>query len=386
MSTAVTFQNKGLIDLRALKTFGVSAKESANAIGYFGTGLKYALAILLREGCEVAVYRGRKKYSFTSKETKIRGETFNLVHMNGQALGFTTALGKDWELWQAFRELWCNTIDEGGDVGKLATKGEAGATTVVVKGEAFDEVYERRHTVILLDEPDLRLDGVEVHYKPSEYLYYRGIRVLKLRHPSAMTYNVTRTISLTEDRTVRFSWEPLNIIKNAITKSTDVAFLEKILTAGQGQYEHSFDFDDLSQNPGTTFVTTADDLRGSKTVNKSAVKIAREALRKELEAHQGQKLEGAPAEQLAYATKFCEDLGLPLNNYAVIVVDGLDDGKTWVREGTKIFLAPEIFIRGNRELITGLIKAVIQDDPYSEGTLINRLIAAGEKAQGGPLA
>lgn len=34
----IVFKNKGLIDLRALTTFGVSSKVSENPIGIFGTG------------------------------------------------------------------------------------------------------------------------------------------------------------------------------------------------------------------------------------------------------------------------------------------------------------------------------------------------------------
>lgn len=95
----IVFQNKGLIDLRALKTFGVSVKDCPGAIGYFGTGLKYAVAILLREGCEVTLYRGRKAYKFTATSRKIRDQEFAIVSINGEEMGFTTALGKDWELW-----------------------------------------------------------------------------------------------------------------------------------------------------------------------------------------------------------------------------------------------------------------------------------------------
>lgn len=40
----LTFHNPGELDPRLITTFGVSIKESTNPIGYFGTGLKYALA------------------------------------------------------------------------------------------------------------------------------------------------------------------------------------------------------------------------------------------------------------------------------------------------------------------------------------------------------
>ena len=44
----VSFITPGQIDLENVFTFGISAKESDNPIGFFGTGLKFAIATLLR--------------------------------------------------------------------------------------------------------------------------------------------------------------------------------------------------------------------------------------------------------------------------------------------------------------------------------------------------
>lgn len=383
----ITFRNEGLIDLRALKTFGVSAKDNPSAIGYFGTGLKYALAILLREGCQVVLYRGKRRYVFAEKPTKIRNEKFGIVTMNGEELGFTTALGKDWDLWQAFRELWCNTMDEKGIVAKHKSSGLSGHTTINVVGEAFEKVYDERGTIILIDKPDLHLDGVEIRFQPSEYIYYRGIRVQKLQQASVVTYNMTRNISLTEDRTVKYSWEPLNIIKNAIVRCTDMDFITKVLTAGEGTYEIKLDFEDLSHPPGPMFMEAADDLRGKHHVNESAMRICREAQRREMEEHHSQELEGVPATQLARAKQFCADVGLPLDNYSVIVVDGLEGTDKWICEDRKIFLTPELFVEGTYALTAALIRAVLSADGSmtSVDRLIRCLMLVGEQVSGEPL-
>jgi len=383
----ITFQNEGLIDLRALKTFGVSAKDNPSAIGYFGTGLKYALAILLREGCKVHLYRGKRKYTFAVKPTKIRNDKFQIITMNGEELAFTTALGKDWDLWQAFRELWCNTTDEHGTVAQVKSVGMAGHTTIVVEGEDFEEVYENRGTVILIDEPQLRLDGVEVRFRPSEYLYYRGIRVQKLRQPSVVTYNLTRSISLTEDRTVKYSWDPLNILKNAIVRCTDVRFITKVLTADKETYEHKLDFEDLSHPPGPMFLSAAEELRGKRNINESAMRICREAMRREMEEHHSQELEGVPATQLARAKQFCEDINMSVKSYTLIVVDGLEGTDKWICEDRKIFLTPELFVEGTYSLTTALIRAVLSSDGSmtSVDRLIKRLMTLGEKVNGEPL-
>src|ERR1700733_12022356 len=50
----IVFENYGEIEIDAITTFGVSVKEGPNPIGFFGTGLKYAVAVLLRHGCKVS--------------------------------------------------------------------------------------------------------------------------------------------------------------------------------------------------------------------------------------------------------------------------------------------------------------------------------------------
>ena len=56
----IIFQNKGLIDVHAISIMGVSVKED-NSIGFFGTGLKYAIAVLLREGIKIPSGAAKKK-------------------------------------------------------------------------------------------------------------------------------------------------------------------------------------------------------------------------------------------------------------------------------------------------------------------------------------
>src|SRR3990172_10357377 len=128
----VSFKNSGKIDPRCITIIGVSVKETENPIGYFGTGLKYAIAIILREGGQITIWRGLERFDFNTVNIEIRGESMKLIHMNGRELGFTTALGKHWKVWQAMREIYCNTVDENG----ISKEGEIlpteGTTTVCV--------------------------------------------------------------------------------------------------------------------------------------------------------------------------------------------------------------------------------------------------------------
>lgn len=110
----VFFCNNEPIDLNAIAIMGVSVKTGDNPIGYFGTGLKFSIATLLRTGHQVVLYRNGERIEFTAEPEVIRGERFERVLMGAERLGFTTQLGRNWEPWQAYRELRCNCTDEGG--------------------------------------------------------------------------------------------------------------------------------------------------------------------------------------------------------------------------------------------------------------------------------
>ena len=60
MARTIIFENPGEIDPVAIITFGINVKESDHPIGFFGTGLKYALAILLREGQPITIQSGER--------------------------------------------------------------------------------------------------------------------------------------------------------------------------------------------------------------------------------------------------------------------------------------------------------------------------------------
>ncbi len=92
----MVLQNPGLIDLDVIKLMGVNVKDSDDSIGMFGTGLKYAIAVFLREGIEFSMFRGEDEYIFTTESKNIRGKDFEVCVMSGPfdhiELGFTTDL------------------------------------------------------------------------------------------------------------------------------------------------------------------------------------------------------------------------------------------------------------------------------------------------------
>ena len=264
----IIFENRGEADILALVTFGVSVKEGDNPIGMFGTGFKYALAVILRDGGSVSAFIGEEEHQFGVEKVEVRGRQISFVTVIrvgieevSTRLGFTTDLGKNWLPWMAYRELYCNARDEGGEVYTVATGDQAtdprpSLTQIRVKSAALETVHADAADYFLEDTPDWTVGDVEVRRRPSRVLYYRGIRVMELPKPSLFTYNLLGRIDLTEDRTIANPYMAAYYLSRAIGKSDDPALLETALTATQSAFESGLDYHSYGETPSPTFLAT----------------------------------------------------------------------------------------------------------------------------------
>jgi hypothetical protein len=243
----LVFQNPGLVDMTAVKTFGVNAKDTENPIGYFGTGLKYAIAIILRTGGRFMIFRGLERFEFTVRETEIRGKKFNIVHCNDEALSFTTEIGKNWKPWMALRELYCNTVDEKGSV--IAQEAEppveADVTKMIVVGEEWGRIWEQeRGSFILATTPLATSTYADVHPGETQHLYYKGIRAYTAQKPFMYTYNLKSWCELTEDRSIAWEWQAKDHIYRACLKLENKTVLRRLFAQiSQDEKEHYAEFD-----------------------------------------------------------------------------------------------------------------------------------------------
>lgn len=258
MTRAIVFETPGLLDLRSLTMMGVSAKpRSTNPIGSFGTGMKYAVAALMRLGTPPTIYVGRNRYDFVKIEGEFRDVPVEMIELIGpydrRELPYTTGYGARWEPWMVYRELESNTIDEGGKTyfveGDTTWDGFRDCTRIVVDSEALIECHEKRDEVFLPDATRVAgsiLDDekVEVFAAPSRYLYWRGLRVYTLPKPARRTYNLLVPLDLTEDRTLKDPWSASYWIAQHVQQSEDTALVLDVLYATKDDYESDLPYSD----------------------------------------------------------------------------------------------------------------------------------------------
>jgi hypothetical protein len=281
--SAVVFYTPGLIDIRSFTTFGVNAKpNTTNPIGYFGTGLKYATAVIVRNGLKMTVWIGDRQYTFYKKATKFRDTEFDFVRMKEEThnlgslmkgnpkyheLPFITELGKNWELWQAFRELETNTQDEGGktftvdfDPHTTEKREDLTSTYIMVEGAAFLREFEEKDKTFLNGDLTVRESSyvLDVLEKPSKYVYYRGMRVLDVDKPMLHTYNLKGSVSLTEDRTLasQVSLE-MAVGEYIATTCEDEDLIREIITAPKNTWEGSLRWEYTYLSPSPLFLKVA---------------------------------------------------------------------------------------------------------------------------------
>lgn len=397
----IVFENPGEIDVRSISTFGVSVKEGDNPIGFFGTGLKYAIAVLLRTGHDVTIISGLKTYRFGTMRETVRGKEFEFVTMGVDgdfplSIGFTTELGKQWELWMAYREIACNCMDELGSAvyTKTAPAAVAGKTSIIIKGDAFEGVHAEREKYILGDQPSMLLQDLEVRNRRGADLYYRGVRVMQFALPGLHTYNIMSKITLTEDRTVKNEYEVYHRIARSILQSKDEQFLMAVLSADKDYIEHHLDFHGWSVTPSDEFIKTVGNIVADRrfNVNESAMNVWKDSTRKNFTPEEV-LLTKVQLMMLNKALDFCTSVGFNIRGaYPIKVVESLGEGGLGLAEDKTIFIAERVFHMGSKQIASTLIEEYIHlKHGYKDMTremqnyLFDKIVSLGEEIAGEPL-
>lgn len=378
------FENNGHLPIEAITTLGVSVKTEG-AIGYFGTGLKYAIAVLIRNDYTVLIKSEGNIYKFAKENKSVKGTIFDFITLQKnnetpRELGFTTDLGKNWGIKEAYREIYCNCKDEQGEVRFLpllenslqtAIKKikEINKDTVIAvwhnENERGMEFNLSHNEMILSGNPlaesrDLQLFPQKT--KPS--IFYKGINAYSLNTPTLYSYNIKSNLSLTEDRTIKYSWAALGLIEDGIVTLQDENILEHILSS-QTTIEKDFNFDNFYDTLTRLPIEVLENYKKTHPFIKTIFKlykarILRNSLKRFIYLYDKKEIEFVPEESYTLIVKECINL-LKLNHYnidryPIKFVSSLNKNVLGQAKDGTIYLTDVVLKGGKMEILRTLLE------------------------------
>lgn len=331
----VYFANSGFIDLDVLRVMGVSVKTRANPIGYFGTGLKFGVATLLRTGHRVVLVRAGERLELTSRPVTIRGAEVQRVFMGEEALPFTTELGKNWEVWQAYRELHSNTLDEAGEITDTPMTAD---TVIEVTGSGIQIEFNNRDAIFVSGKPLVANEFLEVYPGATRYVYYRGVRAGAVAGELSFRYNLLCPMTLTEDRTFESQYTVEWKLSQLIPKLNHAGVMAELMS-GKERWDQKLDWGMCSE-PSKEFLDVATARYTDITVNPAV----RRVVDRDLQARgvfPPARMTDAQQDKFLSSFAPLRGLGCTLSPEDVEVVESLGPGVMGLyhRERGQVFLA-----------------------------------------------
>jgi hypothetical protein len=359
------FWNPGTIDIEAVTTLGVNAKTSDSAIGYFGTGLKYAIATILRNGGAISIHDGKSNlHVFRSREKTIRDKKFQLIvcttnNLEPVPLGFTTDLGKNWTLANAYRELWSNCMDEGGVVYENVNPHKG----VKISVSGLDLVHMSKDEFILnksKKSPIYADSSIEVYFGASSSLFYKGIKVKEVKKPFTFTYNILDQMTLSEDRVAVWDYQYEDIIKSWLEKAKLPELQLTMVT--EGNYEQQMgvsSYDSLVINRMTDLLAIAKGF--PEKVNPNLQRALYSVAKAEFQTYE--EIASTEAQLVLLAkvqVHLVEAFAIKPDLYPVKISSNLGQNVLGRADGKHIWLDPKVF-ESERSLLTAYYEEYIHN-------------------------
>lgn len=248
----IEFYTPTKLSLLDITTMGDSVKRNdSTKIGQFDSGLKYALAILKRNGCSIYISVENICYEVSTKtinQGDKEKEVLTILEFDTDedfekaraehTTGFSLQLGYNWEIWMAFRELYSNMLDEGGICSGMnfeKTENFTVKTTITINpSKECQEVWDNRESFLLLDRKPLTTlkNGCEVYENLKEHaqIFKQGILVWEDKDlASKYTYNI-KDGELDERRILNDPYSTRQKIGNYFLSCTDKNFIRTFIS------------------------------------------------------------------------------------------------------------------------------------------------------------
>lgn len=345
------FCNNSVFDVESALIFGVSAKDTEEAVGKFGTGFKYAVSMILEAGGSITVYTPEKVYKFTTGVEDFRGKEQKYVLVNGERSTFCTNLGRSWEPWMAYRELRCNCYDEGGEIMYNLSEYHDYGTVIEVECDFITETHENADQFFIETKPVHTIGRVELHplgLREKGMLFYQGILVSKTDNTIPFHINFKYNVDLTEDRTLKYdSWEKYNAIQNILSSSNKSAIYD--IMGSENIYV------DKDTRVGETFfeVASAREASGSLPTQLS---VLLQNYRKDNVLFQDFVPTKVQMSMVDRAFKFLVQIGVGREDYPIRYVKGMGSGVMGLAKDGTIFLSEIPFNMGTKQVASTILE------------------------------
>lgn len=257
MGKYLKIQSKGEIEIEAFTLIGASSKRNDNTkIGYFGSGLKYSIASMLRNNIGFKIFQGEKEIIFDVVEKTFRNEKYNAISVNGQETSMTTTMGgQDWDIpFAPFREIFSNALDEDDSVVLEQTNdlfGCDGKTTILIeKTAAISDFYKNFHEYFCAHNPNVLHSNKYLSIYPAATsgnvkLFRKGILCYENEEKSIFSYNSPR-FKINESRVLSDNFSAKADISRGLKLCNNnhviVTLIQKLQGGNAGYFEHNLDF------------------------------------------------------------------------------------------------------------------------------------------------
>jgi len=251
MKKYILIQNDGEIESNSFELIGASTKRNDNSkIGFFGSGLKYSVAFMMRNNIDFKIFSGEQEMIFTTIPEKLKEQIFDRICINGKPTSFTVTMGPTWtEEWFVLREIYCNALDESSCQVIRETENinaAAGKTRIYIEATENLKIVVDNWDAYFTSERELMLEVDKVYtsylgdkttsqktqiYKKTEGVIYRkGIRV-GLEDGMLYDYGFDY-VQINEDRTAKNLGALSYAFSDIIAKMPNENYVISILRSG----------------------------------------------------------------------------------------------------------------------------------------------------------
>lgn len=254
MKKYILIQNDGEIETNSFELIGASTKRNDSAkIGFFGSGLKYSVAYMMRNKIEFKIFSGQQELVFTTMPEKLKEQVFDRICINGNPTSYTVTMGPTWtEDWFVLREIYCNALDESNCQMVRETENVnavAGKTRIYIEAteklkvvvDNWDAYFsterepllnvEKAYTTFLGDT--VNRQTAHIYRKTEGVIYRKGIRVgvdARTIYDYGFDY-----VHINEDRTAKNLHALPYVFADIMAKFPNEGYVVSILRSGSDE-------------------------------------------------------------------------------------------------------------------------------------------------------